>query len=105
MFLSVPKYDDKTCLTSFKLSRRIFKCQFIFLKKLTILTSKAELFEFYRVGVIFFLQIIPYFLFNKTFSEKKIFGVVGVVFFVYPDRKNELLALITFCMKIQTSAK
>ena len=59
----------------------------------------------FRVGVVLFFQIIPYFLFNITFSEKKIFGVVSVVFFVCADRKNEWLALITFCMKIQTSAK
>ena len=56
---------------------------YFFKKKLTILASKAELFEFYKVGVVFFFQIILCFLFNKTFSEKKIFGVVGVNFFLY----------------------
>ena len=96
-----------TCWTRFQVfskSRRIFNCQFIFFSKksLQYLPAKLSYLSFTKLVLYFFLQIIPYFLFNKTSSEKKIFGVV---FFVSADRKNELLALITPWMKIQTCAK
>ena len=68
---------------------------FFFKKSLQYLPAKLSYLSFTKLVLYFFFQIIPYFLFNKTFFEKKIFGVVGVVFVVCADRKNELLALIT----------
>ena len=65
---------------------------FFFKKSLQYLPAKLSYLSFTKLVLYFFFQIIPYFLFNKTFSEKKIFGVV---FFVSADRKNEFLALIT----------
>ena len=74
-----------TCWTRFQVfskSRRIFKCQFIFFQKKAYNTCQQSwVIWVFRGGVVLFFQIIPYFLFNITFSEKKIFGVVSVVFF------------------------
>ena len=50
-------------------------------KSLQYLPAKLSYLSFTKLVLyFFFFQIITYFLFNKT-SEKKIFGVVGVVFF------------------------
>ena len=79
---------------------------FFFKKKLTILASKAELFEFYKVGVVFFFPKLSHiFSLTRPPPKRRYLVLLVLFFFVSAGRKNELLALITPWMKIQTSAK